>query len=172
MKKLFLCALVALVAFIMPSAASAQTVKPTMYECKELGVSFLAPSNVNLKLDEGNCLMAMSADEMFVLSLVPFDLNKCSDEDLANLWARMAEAARLDLERSTDEKISTETIWGSYKIGYRTSGKGRTSVGFAKKIGTDSSFLVTILAFTDEYDQYIESTLKNFNALKSKKKKK
>lgn len=160
MKKFLACAIVALLSVILPTLASAQA--PKIFECKQLGLSLYLPDNVNAEINEAGVLTAITPDELFAFTLIPFDLSKHTNEEVADAWIELAQAAKMDFKTADDLKISNDAIDGTYKLYPLRS--GASAAGFAVINGTYNSFMVTLVAGND-YSQYLYTSLRYLTTL-------
>jgi len=164
MKKSIVCAIVALVALMMPALAKAQ--KPVNHECKRFGVSLIVPDNAEVTASDDDVYMLATPDGRFYVNLLNFNMEENSDEDIAKAWRKLTNAAKIDFDSSDELKLDTRTISGTYKID-RVGDDASACVGFTFVKGTYNSFIVTLSA-GDEYSRFLYGTLKSFNATRIK----
>ncbi len=148
---------------VLMSIAGAYAQDPVVYTSKKLAISVVVPDNSKVTKEDKDGLVIMTPDNLFALSIVPFDMKNASEDDVAEAFAILGKAAKLDTKNLEDVEYSSDTIEGVYKLS--ALGDGATCVGVAGVEKTGEGFLVTVTA-GEAYLGYIEVSLKNFNVVK------
>jgi len=155
MKKYILCALVALIAGIMP--ATAQDV--TSFSSSVTGFSCIIPQNATVMKNDVEAIVIQTPDQEYVITAIPFQPSQSTDESNAVALKTLAESANIDLETASDVDITNKTMEGG--VFFQNLENGAVSVVGAMAVkGADLAFYMAIV-FSPNYASLLETTLSN-----------
>lgn len=136
-----------------------EDVEPLRYTSTATGLSFIVPSNSLEQQDKVDGVIIVTEDEMFQVTAIPFNVKKESKETIAESILTLAEAAKIDLNKS--ERVEGDNELVSYSAECADYGNGGGAlVGVANVKGTELGYFITIVASAD-YVEYAGAVLKS-----------
>ncbi len=157
MKKMIICALVALVAGIMPAMAF----ELARYNDPATGLTLLVPDNVAQDVDDGTYTFT-TPDEEFVLTLVAFRPSEMTDDENFEAIKMLAASAKIDV--STAESIELDNVNMEGGVFFVNLGEGMSAVGVmeSKSKDVDVAFYVALVC-GEQYIEAVPDILKNID---------
>lgn len=158
-KRLFLCALLALITAVNLFAASDK--KELVYTSTTTGITFRVPANVKEIQDNIEAVILQTPDKEYTITAEAFDISKTTQEDIAKHITIMAEAAGIDLEQSESIENKSEiiTLMGE-AIDFDNG--GAAAVGVAIVNETTLGYYITVVA-SAKYVDYAVSSLRTIS---------
>lgn len=155
MKKSILCALVALFVGLIPAAA--QEIKTV--SSNVTGFSCVVPENATFLKNDYEAVIIATPDQEFLVSAVPFQPSKSTDEENAQALKTLADSANMDLDKALEMDLSSETMSGG--VFMQTMDNGAVScVGIMKVDEGDLAFHVAIV-ISPNYTSIGDAVLKS-----------
>jgi len=155
MKKLLLTVVLGMMTLTMVFASS--KVKELVYTSATTGITFHVPANCEEVQDDIEAVILQTPDEEYTFVAEAFNLDKTSKQEMSDHIIKMAEAAKIDLNKS--ERIETETelvtLVGE-ALDYDNGGAAVVGLAFVKN--TKLGYYITVVA-SPKYVDYAVSSL-------------
>lgn len=143
MKKTILSAIVALIAIIAPVAIAAQEVRT--FTSNITGFTTLITTDTKLAKNDIEAVVLMTDNQQFLITALPFQPSKCTENDIAAAINTLADNAGLNLKTASDIDINNKNLEGGIFI-QKNANNVDVALGALNVKGGDLAFYVTILA--------------------------
>ncbi len=130
--------------------------KELKYTSSTTGITFHVPANVKEFQDNIEAVILQTPDKEYTITAEAFNVEKTSQEDIAKHITYMAEAAKIDLEKSEsiESKGKFVTLFGE-AMDYENG--GAAAVGVAVVNDTKLGYYITVVASPNYVDYAVSS---------------
>lgn len=157
MKKTILCALVALIAGIVPAVAQELKVLSSSHN----GFSCKVPDNATFMQNDDSAVIITTPDQEFLVSAVPFNVSESSDEDNAQALKLLADNAQVDLDAALAIELENENMTGGVFIQTKDNGSA-SCVGIMQVTGTELAYYIAVVV-SPNYADVCDAVLKSLD---------
>lgn len=159
MNKTITCALIALITLITSVATHAQDGR--IFTSNVTGFTTLITTDTKLAKNDIEAIILMTDNQEFLITALPFQPSKCSDNDIAAAINTLADNAGINVETASDFEINNKNLEGTVFI-QKTENKSDAALGVLKAKQGDLAFYVTIIASAN-YANILNPVLKSLD---------